>query len=168
MKITLKRSSLSKFMYLIKGLGFPALLTTLFFNELNPLPDYLLITSGSIAEGYITRATENSDHFESDVGVRGIKYFYDYEYRFIAPGGKLIKSSGTENGRLPVHLHTISNSGYPVEVEYLAKSPEINRIRGMKSNLKTIVQLVRRKLLGFSLIAIIWSVGIWYIAYSAP
>lgn len=90
----------------------------------NPYHEYLLITKGETAKGYITDAEE----FVTDDDRGRAQFDYYYTYTFTASNGTKHISGGNSSGRLPDQLSDLSNP-YPTEVAYLADNPEISRLK---------------------------------------
>lgn len=112
----------------------------------SPINDFNLITKSSIAKGQITSAKEETDVVETNDGRTSEQiYFYDYDYNFVLPNGKIIAAWGSEPGEIPEHLIDM-NEPFPVQVEYLADNPKVSRVKEMDSNDTTILQWIRHRM----------------------
>lgn len=112
----------------------------------SPVNDFNLITKSSIAKGQITSTQQETDVVETNDGRTSEQiYFYDYDYSFVLPNGKIITARGSEPGEIPEHLMDLDEP-FPVQVEYLADNPNVSRIKGMDSNDTTILQWIRHRM----------------------
>ncbi len=113
----------------------------------SPINDFLLITKSSTAKGNITKAKEGTDVVEENDGRTSRQvYFYDYDYSFSLPSGKVIETYGSEPGQLPDYLTNLEEP-YKVEVEYLVNNPKVSRVKGMDSNDTSVLQWIRHRMI---------------------
>ena len=113
----------------------------------SPVNDFLLITKSSTAKGHITKANEETDVVEENDGrTSHLVYYYDYDYNFSLPSGKVIETYGSEPGQLPDYLTNLKEP-YQVEVEYLPNNPKVSRIKGMDSNNTSVLQWIRHRMI---------------------
>jgi hypothetical protein len=119
----------------------------------NPYQEYLLITKGTNARGFITDADEEIQ--ENDAG--GNTYYYYYSYYFKLPDGKKVQSYQKTSGGFRTTLPDLSKP-FPVKVVYLANRPEINKIKNTLC--QSVGEFIWRKLgLGILLLLILSSIG---------
>lgn len=122
------------------------ILLWLFLYSSKPINDFQLITGCSTTDGQITKASEEVADVEvADNGRTSERDYYDYNYTFKLPNGKIITSRGFEPGEVPVHF-TDLNFPIRVQVEYIADNPSISRIKGMESNITTIMEWIRYRI----------------------
>jgi hypothetical protein len=139
---------------IISGVSIPVIAAVIWLvSSSSPLNDLSLITKGKIAQGYITKAEEQSEEVSyNDDRSHGIRYYYTYEYNFAIPTGKRITSFGEEDGELPEYFIDLAFKPYAVDVEYLPNNPQICRVKEMESSDKTIWAWLRHR---FSIGAIV-------------
>lgn len=145
---------------LIKGCfwGIIALLAAIWFMssqmKINPYHEYLLMTKGISAKGFITDTGEDID--ENDRG--GAEYSHYYAYSFTTNEGKILESSGRGNGQLREEFVDLDEP-YPITIAYLKNNPEINVIKNNLSD--SMLEFVLRKIvLGFLLLSLFCSIGL--------
>jgi hypothetical protein len=125
----------------------------------NPFDEYALIRSSVIGKGYITKIEEYQDAIE-EAGREKIVPKYSYAYEFKTQEGRLIKGLGNEGGHIPDSLTYVNTIPFPINVEYLSKHPDVNRIIGLHSGCTSIGEWIWRKvLLGGLLLVVFLSVG---------
>lgn len=142
MKIVLIRS-------IFIGLTIPFVAVLLWYNsnDNNPINEYLLITQSRTTDGFITNAEEHEEDAEPDNAPSGTKYSFSYNYTFTLPNGKMINSYGVEDGGLPEDMQEVNTEPYKVEVQYLAKNPEISRVKIFLWHNSTVYEWIRYNIL---------------------
>ncbi|ODS57825.1 MAG: hypothetical protein ABS36_05135 [Acidobacteria bacterium SCN 69-37] len=94
----------------------------------NPIHDLRLALGAEVSPGRVTDSWEDTD--DGDDGR--LNWWSAVAYTFVLPDGREIKSGDSGSGRLRPEFADITDP-VPVEVEYLASSPTINRLRGSGS-----------------------------------
>jgi hypothetical protein len=142
------KAQISFYKSLVVGISIPIVAFLIWLvSSSSPINDFLLIMKSTTAKGHITDAKERTDVVEENDGrTSHLVYFYDYEYNFSLPNGKVIETYGSEPGQLPDYL-TDLDEPYQVEVEYLANNPKVSRIKGMDSNDTSILQWIRHRMI---------------------
>jgi hypothetical protein len=153
---TFKTERRIKFDYIrsiITSLAIPigCLLLWYFFYP-STLNEFLLLTHNTkVAPGQITKAEEIEDYVETN-NDRKIERTLDFnfEYTFKLPDGKSVTSFGSEVGSLPEELANVKDKPFPIEVEYLTKNPETNRVKAAWTGEKSLFLWFRHKfIIGF-------------------
>jgi len=128
-------------------------------NGGNPYNEFLLITQGKTANGFITGADESADAVET-YNASGTVYNVYYEYSFTTPQGEKIISRGEDVSPESGYLSESNKKLLPVEVEYLPDKPAINRVKNMTNQCHSITEfLIRRGILGTILLILFLSIG---------
>jgi hypothetical protein len=150
---------------LIKGcfLGIAAFLLAiafLYYLVGNPYHEFLLITQAKTANGLITYSEESTDVVEPEGRSASQVYDVYYEYSFTTVEGKKNKSHATDRNSESGYLKGVNEKPMPIEVEYIAGAPEINRIKGMNNQAQTITEFLWRRVgLGIVLLLLFTSIG---------
>ena len=91
----------------------------------NPINDLRLALSASVAAGQVTDSWEDAE--DTDSG--GLSWSHGVAYTFFLPDGFEVKSGEVGSGRLRSEFVDLKRP-VPVEIEYLAGSPAVNRLKG--------------------------------------
>ncbi|GGW37308.1 hypothetical protein [Arenibacter certesii] len=112
------------------------------------IDEYLIITQEKITtKGQIIQADEFEDEIESNESrTMEIVNGYSYTYSFLTSDGRKIERLSGNYGELPLDKN-LKDIPYDVEIEYVSKSPEINRIKGLWSNNTDLFQWFWQKVL---------------------
>ena len=131
--------------------------------KVNPYHEYLLITKGITANGFITKAEEYED--EVDIpdaqggGSEAVTKVY-YEYDFTTEAGKIINGRSSELEG----IQDFKGKPIPIQVEYLKDNPDINRVKDATSQCKTIGEFIWRRIcLGTLLLLMFSAFGLYMI-----
>ena len=90
----------------------------------SPFDEYKLLKGGVLTQGFLTNTS--LDYDQDDGGKT--HYSYSYDFFFFLKNGKVITSYGFAEGQPPKDYLDLSKP-HPIQVVYLAKNPEINRIK---------------------------------------
>jgi hypothetical protein len=112
----------------------------------NPFDEYALIRSGIIANGHIVNVEEYEDAVE-EAGRESVVPKYSFEYNFVTVDGRVIKDYSADNGgHIPDSLEDVNETPHPIQVEYLSRHPNVNRVIGMHTGCTSIGEWIFRKI----------------------
>lgn len=96
-----------------------------------PLNELLLIIAASEIQGQIVDAKEFDDVAETNDG-RTTQYYeyYRLKYSFVTVKGKIVLGYTKRFGVMPEEYTKVARRPIKTTIEYLAKWPEINRMKG--------------------------------------
>lgn len=144
--------------------GVVALIVAILFmsylnNNINPYHEYQLITNSKIANGFITNVEEHEDEIpDSDLHSGGSVIVDIYDYNFTTEDGKVINDRSDDLG----YMKNFQGSSLPIQVEYLANNPKINRVKGETRQCKSLGEFVFRQIVLGGILLIIFC-GIGYV-----
>jgi hypothetical protein len=152
-----KRLKYSYIKSTVIGIAIPIVGVYLWYNHSQtPFNEFKLITNSKITKGFINNVRQESEVEEYNDGRNtAVVYYYVYEYSFILHNEIEYKNVGKEDGYVPDYLSDVSNSPYPIQVEFLASNPLINRVKGMPSNHTTLYEFFRFTILQGLLVLVV-------------
>lgn len=133
----------------------------IFYETGNPYNEFLLITKSTTANGFITSSEEQEDVVEPEGRSASQVFNVYYEYHFTTKDGKTVKDHGSDTNPKSGYLSDANEKPIPIVVEYIPSNPQINRIKDMTLQCKTITEFIWRRLaLGGLLLILGCSIGI--------